>query len=235
MERVLSIDIGVRNLALWIEEYSLEKVNEFSKEYKKFDKNKVNINNEPTEEYKTFLHSFLKQSSTTIYYDKIDLCESITDIKRTKNNMIILTNDILFNIISELDKRKDILVHVNSVIIERQLKTNPNAQMVQNHIHAYLLHQYGLTKHVEIFDSVHKTRVLGCPKKILNNENKMIKINKSYRKKWTTNLTRNIIFDRNDKKTYTYVFVDNKSKADDLSDTFCQSGAFILINKVFNK
>lgn len=223
--RVLSIDIGVRNLAMWIEEYDVDRLEERKKSLKKISK-RVNENNESTEEYKTFLKDFFLECSKTVYADKIDLCEN-TEFKKTKNNMIILNNQILFNVIKELDKRKDILIDVKYIVIEKQLKNNPNAQAVQNHIHAYFLHQYGLSKIVEVFDSCHKTRMLGCPRKI-NVEGKMQKINKAYRKKWTTNLTRGILFDRKDKKFYQYVFEENKSKADDLSDTFCQASAFVL-------
>jgi hypothetical protein len=224
--RVLSIDIGVRNLAMWIEEYDVDRLEERKKSLKKISK-RVNENNESTEEYKTFLKDFFLECSKTVYADKIDLCEN-TEFKKTKNNMIILNNQILFNVIKELDKRKDILINVKYIVIEKQLKNNPNAQAVQNHIHAYFLHQYGLSKIVEVFDSCHKTRMLGCPRKI-NVEGKMQKINKAYRKKWTTNLTRGILFDRKDKKFYQYVFEENKSKADDLSDTFCQASAFVLL------
>ena len=224
--RVLSIDIGVRNLAMWIEEYYVDRLEERKKSLKKISK-RVNENNESTEEYKTFLKDFFLECSKTVYADKIDLCEN-TEFKKTKNNMIILNNQILFNVIKELDKRKDILINVKYIVIEKQLKNNPNAQAVQNHIHAYFLHQYGLSKIVEVFDSCHKTRMLGCPRKI-NVEGKMQKINKAYRKKWTTNLTRGILFDRKDKKFYQYVFEENKSKADDLSDTFCQASAFVLL------
>lgn len=227
MEQVLSIDIGVRNLALWIEEYDMNKVREKQQDLKKITK-RTNENNEPTEEYKTFLNSFLLSCSKTIYADKIDLCEN-EEYKRTKNNMIILNNNILFNIIKEFDKRRDLLINVRHIVIEKQLKTNPNAQVIQNHIHAYFLHQYGLSKNVDIFDSCHKTRILGCPKKT-NVDGKMTKINKSYRKRWTTNLTQNILLERKDKKFYKFVFEENKAKADDLSDTFCQSSAFILLN-----
>jgi len=231
MEQVLSIDIGIRNLALWIEEFNEEKIKESSQSLLKIQKkDRLTPNNEPTNEYKAFLNTFMSQSSKTIYADKIDLCENIK-ISYTKNRMIIVTNEILFNIIKELDKIRDILTNVKTIVIEKQLKTNPNAQMIQNHIHAYFLHQYGLSKDVVIFDSCYKTRLLGCPRKIKDseNENKLKKINKSYRKKWTTNLTRDVFMQRKDKKFFDFIFNQNKAKADDLSDTFCQVYAYVLL------
>jgi len=227
-QQILSIDIGVRNLAMWVEEFDLQKLANFKKQHKTINP-KLIENNVPSEEYKTFLDNFLLTSSRTIWADKIDLCEEEKVINKTKNNMIILNNNILFNIIKQFDKRRDILIHVNSIVIEKQLKDNPNAQVIQNHIHAYLLHQYGLSKDIVIFDSCHKTRVLGCPKKV-EDKGKMVKINKTFRKKWTTNLTRRIMFDRKDKTFYNFVFEQNKSKADDLSDTFCQACAYVLLN-----
>jgi hypothetical protein len=233
-QQILSIDIGVRNLAMWVEEFDGEKLQEFKKQYKTINPKLVD-NNLPSEAYKTFLDNFLLTSSKTIWADKIDLCEDEKVINKTKNHMIILNNNILFNVIKQFDKRRDILINVDTIVIERQLKDNPNAQVIQNHIHAYLLHQYGLSKNVVIFDSCHKTRVLGCPKKVATtgageDKGKMVKINKTFRKKWTTNLTRRIMFDRKDKTFYNFVFEQNKSKADDLSDTFCQACAYVLLN-----
>jgi hypothetical protein len=227
-QQILSIDIGVRNLAMWIEEFDVEKLQECKKQYKTINPKLVE-NNVPSEEYKIFLDNFLLTCSRTVWADKIDLCEDEKVINKTKNHMIILNNNILFNVIKQFDKRRDILINVDTIVIERQLKDNPNAQVIQNHIHAYLLHQYGLSKDVVIFDSCHKTRVLGCPKKF-EDKGKMIKINKTFRKKWTTNLTRRIMIDRKDKIFYNFVFDQNKSKADDLSDTFCQACAYVLLN-----
>jgi hypothetical protein len=231
MEQYLSIDIGVRNLALWIEEFDTTKIKEAKQLLTKIKKqDRVNANNECTTEYKDFLNHFMSKCSKTVYADKIDLCEGVK-LTYTKNRMIIITNEILFNIIKELDKRRDLLLNVRKIVIEKQLKTNPNAQMIQNHIHAYFLHQYGMSKHVEIFDSCYKTRVLGCPRKIKDPDdaNKLKKINKAYRKKWTTNLTRDIFMLRKDKKFFDFVFNQNKAKADDLSDTFCQVCAYVLL------
>lgn len=222
--RVLSIDIGVKNLALWIEEYNLDNLSLLKQQYKLISP-KVDANNIPSKPYADFINKFLV-SSKTIFYDKIDITTGKE--RRTKNKAIILSNETLFNIIKEFDKRKDIFIHVGHIVIEKQLKTNPMAQTIQNHVHAYFLHQYGLTKEIEIFDSVHKTRVLGCPKKITKDD-KLVKINKAYRKKWTTNKTRDIMIDRKDKATFKYIFEDNKSKVDDLSDTFCQSSAYVLL------
>lgn len=231
MEQVLSIDIGVRNLALWIEEFDTTKLNEAKQLLTKIKKqDRVNSNNECSPDYKEFLNHFMVKCSKTVYADKIDLCEGVK-LTYTKNRMIIITNQILFNIIKELDKRRDLLLNVRKIVIEKQLKTNPNAQIIQNHIHAYFLHQYGLSKHVEIFDSCYKTRVLGCPRKIKDPDDasKLKKINKAYRKKWTTNLTRDIFMLRKDKKFFDFVFNQNKAKADDLSDTFCQVCAYVLL------
>jgi len=49
--KVLSIDIGVRNFALSIENFDDTKIQTFAKEYKTFKTNtsKFNANNEPTE------------------------------------------------------------------------------------------------------------------------------------------------------------------------------------------
>lgn len=223
--QVLSIDIGVKNLAMWIEEYDVNQLASLKKECEGISP-KVDSNNIPSKPYADFIKKFLV-SSKSVYYDKLDLTTGKE--RRTKNKAIILENETLFNIIKEFDKRKDIFIHVNYIVIEKQLKTNPMAQTVQNHVHAYFLHQYGLTKDINIFDSVHKTRVLGCPKKITK-EDKLVKINKAYRKKWTTNKTRDIMMERKDKKTFKFIFEENKAKADDLSDTFCQSSAFVFIH-----
>jgi hypothetical protein len=233
--KVLSIDIGVRNFAMSIENFDEKKIETFSKEFKmnfKTNISKCNSNNEPTEKYSDFLKRFITECSSTEICSKIDFCDDDEKKpKRNKRNQVILDNNIFYSIIKKLDDYKSHFNNVDYVVIERQLKTNPNAQTVEHHVHAYFIHNYGLDKEVVSFESRHKTRVLCCPKKILKEE-KMVNIDKAYRKKWTTNKVMNMMIDRKDNSTFDYIFKQNKSKADDISDTICQAIAFALLRFV---
>lgn len=230
--KVLSIDIGVKNFAMWIEEFDPAKLTEFKKEFAssfKTASKRADKNNDPTPEYSEFLKRYM-MSSKTIFCTKIDF-SSEEKCNKTKRNQIILDNNIYYSIIKNLDQYKDKFDDVDSVVIEKQLKTNPNAQTVEHHVHAYFIHRYALQKKVISFESRHKTRVLCCPKKIMKEE-KLVKINKAFRKKWTTDKVMNIMLDRKDKETFDYVFSKNKSKADDLSDTLCQAFAYVMLEFV---
>jgi hypothetical protein len=228
--KVLSIDIGVKNFAMCIENFNQDIVNNFSKEYKqKFKKptSRVNDNNEPNTDYEDFLKRLLNESSKTELVSKIDFSED-QKTSKTKNNQIILNNGIFYNIIQKLNEYEKSFEDVDYIVIEKQLKTNPNAQTIEHHVHAYFINKYGLSKEVINFESRHKTRVLCCPKKITK-DGVLKKIDKPYRKKWTTNKIMNTMLERKDKETFDYIFAKNKSKADDLSDTICQAVAFIIL------
>lgn len=227
--KILSIDIGVKNFAMCVEHYNEDVLSTLSTEYKnKFKKpiTRCDVNNEATEEYSNFLYRFMKDASTTVMCNKIDFSDEKTS--KNKRGQVILDNNIFQSIITKLDQYKSYYDDVNYIVIEKQLKTNPNAQTIEHHVHAYFIHRYGLSKEVINFESRHKTRVLCCPKKIKKND-KMVNIDKTFRKKWTTNKVMNVMMERKDKSTFEYIFTKNKSKADDLSDTICQAMAFVLL------
>lgn len=230
--KILSIDIGVRNFAMCIENYDDNMLTTFSNEYKnKFKKpvNRCDANNEATQDYADFLIRFMRDASTTVMCNKIDFSDEKSS--KNKRGQVILDNKIFQSIITKLDENKTYFDDVDYIVIEKQLKNNPNAQTVEHHVHAYFIHKYGLSKEVINFESRHKTRVLCCPKKMKKNE-KMVNIDKTYRKKWTTNKVMNVMMERKDKSTFEYIFTKNKSKADDLSDTICQAMAFVLLKFV---
>jgi len=227
--KILSIDIGVKNFAMWIEEFFPVKIEEFKKEFSssfKTPAKRCDKNNEATPEYADFLKRFMV-SSKTVFCKKIDF-SSEEKCEKTKRGQIILDNNIYYSIIRNLDLYKIHFDDIDYIVIEKQLKTNPNAQTMEHHVHAYFIHRYGLQKKVVSFESRHKTRVLCCPKKV-KKDDAFVKINKAYRKKWTTDKVMNVMIERKDKETFDYVFSKNKSKADDLSDTLCQAFAFIVL------
>lgn len=231
--KVLSIDIGVKNFAMCIEEFDESLVESYSKEFKSKFKSTVSrcdSNNKATEEYNIFLNKFMVETCRTIFLKKIDFSED-EKFDKNKRGQLILNNNIFYSIIKNLDKFKEDFDSVDYIIMEKQLKTNPNAQTIEHHVHAYFIHRYGTNKEIENFESRHKTRVLCCPKKVMKND-KLTKIDKSYRKKWTTDKVMNIMLDRKDNSMFDYIFKKNKSKADDLSDTICQAIAFILLRFV---
>ena len=227
--RVLSIDIGVKNFAMCIEDFDQTLLDKFANEYKqnfKTAKLRCDANNEPTEDYAKFLHRLMTECSKTLLCAKIDFSNEKS--AKNKRGQVVLDNNIFFSIVQNLDKFKEQFDQVDYIVIERQLKTNPSAQEIEHHTHAYFINKYGISKEVVSFESRHKTRVLCCPKKIMK-EGKLKNIDKPYRKKWTTNKVMNVMMERKDKDTFDYIFSKNKSKADDLSDTICQAISFAIL------
>lgn len=81
---------------------------------------------------------------------------------------------------------------------------------------------------VKLYPSKNKTRVLGAALKEEDSDGKLKKVSKYNRKKWSVNEVDKILKDRQDEKWHTYIFKENKSKKDDLSDVIVQSLSYII-------
>ena len=115
-------------------------------------------------------------------------------------------------------------------MIEKQLKKNFIACTIQNHVHNYFIMLYRDSKNVIIYPSKNKTRILGAPLKTIDNKtNKLRKIKKYERKKWSYEHVNQLLNLRNDQLTLNYIFNLNKNKKDDLSDILIQTLSYILL------
>lgn len=210
----ISIDIGVHNFAIYIEEFDTSSIKILScPKTHRYDEN-----GEATEKFKTQILRPVYSNGKKIFLDRVDL----SDKKGTDFDLqtfINLTN-YLDNLVNKFDD-------CSFVIIEQQMKTNPMAQRLEQHCVSWFTFTYLDTKEVIIFPSRNKTRVLGAPKKLTNKKTgKLKKMTKVQRKKWACDEASKIYTLRDDMDTMKQIFTLNKSKSDDISDATVQLQAF---------
>jgi hypothetical protein len=81
---------------------------------------------------------------------------------------------------------------------------------------------------VKLYPSKNKTRILGAALKEENEDGQLKKVSKYNRKKWSVMEVDKILKERNDDRWHNYIFKENKSKKDDLSDVIVQSLSYII-------
>lgn len=233
--RVLSVDIGVHNTALYLEEYdendikNIVKKHNITKTEKRYDDNGLAIN-----KYKTLVEEIC-QVGDCIFVDKVNLSEK-------KGAVFDLQTFINFTYF--LDKHKSIMDTVDTVVIEQQLKTNPMAQRVEQHFISWFTYQYLDSKDIVVFPSRNKYLMLGLPRNVFDEKKKIVrKITKNERKKWACDYTLSILSKKsinekhgiiNSKQLIEFIFNKNSDKKDDISDTICQLNAY-KIKKYLDK
>ncbi len=228
---VLSIDIGMTNLALYKECIDLNKINTIVKlpVSKRYTENGECLPEMETELTKLFL------AGERQWIDKVDITSENDKMVGKKKKRRVVNNQMLIRLTDYLDKHREenVFEDVDTIIIEKQLKENPNAQEIQHHIRSYFLFHYREIKDVFAFQSKYKTQILGCYKKLLHKKTeKLKKITKSQRKNWAKDKAMHILSIREDMHGLNFIFNDNKNKADDLSDCICQLQAFVYLKYV---
>jgi len=214
MSSLVSIDIGLRTLSIYKEYFDIDKASKIP-----FTKTICDKNGLATEEYKKYVDEISK-CGNTVFLTKKDLGE----VKEYYSGKAILN---LFLFLDELNS-KGIFDDVQKFIIERQLTKNSIATALMYHIQSWLLINFGSFKKVILFPAKNKTRVLGAPLKVENN-GKLEKVNKAFRKKWSVMRVFQILKYRNEENTIDYIFEQNKSKKDDLSDVIVQCLAYNIL------
>jgi len=210
----ISIDIGVHNFAIYVEEFDVEDLKKLlCPKTQRYDDN-----GEATDRFKSQVLSHVYNNGTKIFLDLVDLLPGRKGVAFDVQMFINLTN--------YLDKHRDLFDDCSFVIIEQQMKTNPMAQRLEQHCVSWFTFTYLDTKEIIIFPSKNKTRVLGAPKKVVDKKGLLKKMTKVQRKKWACDEASNIFTLRNDMETMSQIFVTHKSKRDDLSDTTVQFQAF---------
>jgi len=183
--RILSIDIGTKNCAFYIED---------------FDENEIiKLKKIPKFQTENIIESLYK-IGTRVYW-------SVENFEKESEG------DIFTQIISYLDSNRKYWDKCNGIIIEKQMKINYNAQVIQHFIFSYFKNIYGSFKYISDINATRKTQVLNAPKKMVKKE----------RKKWAVDETIRLLKIRKDLKGLKIIDV---SKADDLSDCCLQLKAF---------
>jgi hypothetical protein len=215
MLSLLSIDIGLRTLSLY-------------KEY--FDVNKASLISYPNQCYNKFGEATEKMKSYVDNVGKCGICAFIVkkDLGEKKDYFSGKALFNLFNFLDDID-RQGIFDDIEVIIIEKQMLKNNIATALMHHIQSWFLITYGPFKKVILFPSKNKTRVLGAPLKQQDDDGKTTRVDKSFRKKWSTLRAYQILNHRNDENTIDYIFNLNKSKKDDLSDVITQALAYNIL------
>lgn len=205
--RGLSIDVGIRNLAIYVEEFDPVLLQKYS--------NKKIINNDSKKSYKIDINNFNelfdKNHLPTSKYAKIlndvymnGTCVFIDLVNLTSNENVsakFVTTDILLNLTDYLEKHKSLWDTCSFVIIEQQMNTrfkkNTSAQHIQHHIHSWFIYTYRDFKLFINYPSKNKSQILGAPTKVnkkkKNGDIKYEKRDKAQLKKWSENIGLDIL------------------------------------------
>lgn len=191
--RILSIDVGTRNCAFYIEDFnevSLEKIKKLKRGESQLDQ--------------------LYKTGKRVYWKVVDFEKDL------KAGIEVFVPMIKF-----LDDNREQWDKCNGIIIEKQLKINYNAQVVQHFIFSYFKNLYGPFKYISDISATRKTQVLGAPKKM----------DKKERKKWAVQEATRVFTLRED---FEGLKILHTAKADDLADACLQLKAFqhlVFINE----
>lgn len=225
--RILSVDVGVHNMAFYIEEFNENEITTICDKYniykteKRYDQNGLSIGN-----FKK-LADDICNIGDCVFVEKLNL----SDKKGNEFDIQIFINLTYF-----FDQNKKLLDSVDIIVIEQQLKTNPMAQRIEQHCISWFTFNYLDTKEIIVFSARNKYIVLGLPRTIFDVKKKIVrKISKNERKKWACDVTFSILKNKqinhntniiNSKQLIEYIFEKNSNKKDDISDTICQLNAF---------
>ncbi len=223
--RTASIDIGLHNLALLIEDFdpiSLSTISNIP------ISSRYDFNHEPTLAFKKVLKEI---TGEIIFIEKKNI---------TKEKKKFVDQDVLLKLTEYLNTLK-IFDTCDRFVIEKQLNSkfikNNIASRIEHHIHSYLLIKYNTSKEVIIFPSSNKTKILGAPKfvtSIKNGKTKNAKMTKYQRKRWSEVQTKEILLNRKDYIFYDKIF-NSGEKEDDFSDCLIQLQAYKYMNFIDKK
>lgn len=230
--RLLSIDVGIHNMAFYMEEIDEKELNELCKgcRLNKGEK-RFNENGEAIGKYQELVQR-ISVHGECLFVQKLNLSEK-------KGNQFDL--QIFVNLSKFLNDNKLLMDTVNKVIIEQQLKTNPMAQRIEQHCISWFTFHYSVSKEIIVFPSRNKYIFIGMPKKMINKKTQTLKkITKTQRKKWACDVTLELLKQKEiqsvekskDGNIVTasqllhYIFKENAAKKDDISDTICQLNAY---------
>jgi hypothetical protein len=211
---IVSIDVGLRTCSMCKERYNIPQIVSLEKPEVAFGDHGT-----ATPEWSDFINK-VADHGTLIGLEKRDL--------GTKPDYF--SGKAYFNLIDWLDSLANdkYFDDVHVIMIEQQMKTNNIALSLMFHIHSWCLINFRNFKKTLLYPSTNKTRMLGAPLKQENDSGKLKKTSYAQRKKWSVETVKGILERRKDEYHLEYIFVDNKSKKDDLCDTVVQGLSYIV-------
>lgn len=208
---IISIDIGLRNLGLSKESFSLSTL----------------LSTTPPSDFYNKSGESLPDMKR--YISEIGSCGSLTywEKKDLGDKKAFHAGHSYFTLIEWLDTMRitGIFDDVHVILIEQQMKTNHIALSIMHHIHSYFLIYFGRFKEVILYQSKHKTRVLGAA---LTTEvdGKIKAVTKYNRKKWSVTTITQLLNERKDKCSLG--ILQKEKKKDDLCDTVAQCLSYVV-------
>jgi hypothetical protein len=136
------------------------------------------------------------------------------DLTQKKNDRVC--PEFLHRLFTYLDTIKQLLSTCDYIVIEKQLRANPEAQFVDHALQSYAVLHFSHNKVIS-FSSKNKTKLFDGTK-----------MTKYQRKKWATQKAQEVLYERNETELLDYV--KSLKKKDDVSDAICQLDAWKLIH-----
>src|SRR3990167_8391541 len=209
--RIASFDIGKKNFAFCVEEFSPENVRNaiLPRLKERFTDNGI-----PTEKMQECI-DIVCSLGFIIEYQNLDLTENCD--KRKK-----LDPETFHNLTETLEKYNELWDSCDIFVIEQQMSfgkaINNMALKLAQHCYSYFQIRYRKDKEIVDFPAYHKTQLLGAPKI------RKKAMAKPQRKKWSVEKALEILFDREENQMTDKI--ESVVKKDDLADTFLQLQAY---------
>jgi hypothetical protein len=210
---VISIDVGLRNLAICKEVYNIGKckcIKPPSEFYDEFG------------ESMTDMKRFIKEIGCIgklVHFEKKDLGDK----------KCYYSGQTYFTLYEWLDDlcEKGLFTDVHTILIEQQLKTNNICISIMHHLHSYFLLKFKRYKVVVLYQSRNKTRVLGAAlTKKSKEDGKLVKTTKYNRKVWSVKLITDLLSSRKDETSLK--LLSSEKKKDDICDTVSQLLSYVV-------
>lgn len=210
MLRILTVDIGSRNCAFYVEEFSTEKLYKLPKipKSKRYEKNKINSLGTNTSEQFQNVFDEVFANGDTILMEVVNLLNEKAKVKDVKRE------ELIFNLTCWLDSQIPLWDTCCAFVIEAQFTQNELAKKLEQHVYSYFSMHYSPFKIVTTIPSSFKTRILGANK-----------LDKPKRKKFAV-VQANRIFNLRQDEDALEVLSINKKKADDVSDCVLHAQIF---------
>lgn len=224
-----SFDLGKKNFAFYIEEFSASELNNLI--YIKKE-NRYKKDGTPTDEFSEILKKVCINGKN-ILFRNVDLTVGCDKSKKGNG----LDPEILHNMNDLLDDYLKYWDYCSFFVIERQMqfnkKYNTIALKLAQHCWSYFSFKYGRFKHIIDFPAYYKTQILGA-KKVEDVSKKKKKdvicyktMDKPARKKWSEEKAMSILREREDWLTLSDL--SSVKKRDDLADVLCQLQSFKVL------
>lgn len=217
MPRLVSFDIGLKTCSVSVEDYAFS------------SSSKLPILPPTSMRYLSTLEATPEMKA---YVKGVGLCGRVVWLEKRElgNKKEFFTNVVFQRLYGWVKELHTYLQSADVILIEQQMRVNNIAIALMHHLHACLLMTYG-EKRVMLYASKNKTRVLGAPLKALD-EGKMKKVSKYDRKKWSTEQANALLTERKEDRWHSYIFKENKSKKDDLSDVLMQALSYVVTESI---